>query len=228
MSFNPKPYIKYGKFRMDYHMYFNIINKIKPYMTEIADFFGIEYKKLRYYHIIRYVQEALNVKIIEYSFSSKLNNIIAGSLYEKDGEIIICLNSNLKKGRRIFTILHEIKHLFIDIPLGISSHFDDQLHLKFEDKSMIEIEADTIASYMFSTDTALKEAIFDSKLSYEELRLEFGYSKKALETRLRNFLVFTIHMTYQSAQELIENYIKGKNYLTFVIDEAIAKGYYVY
>ena len=228
MSFNPKPYIKYGKFRMDYHMYFNIINKIKPYMTEIADFFGIEYKKLRYYHIIKYVQEALNVKIIEYSFSSKLNNIIAGSLYEKDGEVIICLNSNLKKGRRIFTILHEIKHLFIDIPLGISSHFDDQLHLKFEDKSMIEIEADTIASYMFSTDIALKEAIFDSKLSYEELRLEFGYSKKALETRLRNFLVFTIHMTYQSAQELIENYIEGKNYLTFVIDEAIAKGYYVY
>lgn len=228
MSFNPKPYIKYGKFRMDYHMYFNIINKIKPYMTEIADFFGIEYKKLRYYHIIRYVQEALNVKIIEYSFSSKLNNIIAGSLYEKDGEIIICLNSNLSEGRRIFTILHEIKHLFIDIPRGISSHFDDQLHLKFEDKSMIEIEADTIASYMFSTDIALKEAIFDSKLSYEELRLEFGYSKKALETRLRNFLVFTIHMTYQSAQELIENYIKGKNYLTFVIDEAITKGYYVY
>lgn len=228
MSFNPKPYIKYGKFRMDYHMYFNIINKIKPYMTEIADFFGIEYKKLRYYHIIRYVQEALNVKIIEYSFSSKLNNIIAGSLYEKDGEIIICLNSNLSEGRRIFTILHEIKHLFIDIPRGISSHFDDQLHLKFEDKSMIEIEADTIASYMFSTDIALKEAIFDSKLSYEELRLEFGYSKKVLETRLRNFLVFTIHMTYQSAQELIENYIKGKNYLTFVIDEAITKGYYVY
>ena len=227
MSFNPKPYIKYGKFRMDYHMYFNIINKIKPYMIEIADFFGIEYKKLRYYHIIRYVQEALNVKIIEYSFSSKLNNIIAGSLYEKDGEIIICLNSNLKKGRRIFTILHEIKHLFIDIPLGISSHFDDQLHLKFEDKSMIEIEADTIASYMFSSDTALEEAIYKLDFTYEELMNEFGYSHEALKVRLRNFIVFSLHETYQSAEELITNYINGKkSNLLFAIDESIVKGYY--
>lgn len=227
MSFTITPYIKYGKFRMDYHMYFEIIDKIKPHMMEIADYFKIEYKNLRYYHIIRYVQEALNVKIINYSFFSKLNNIIAGSLYVKNDDIIICLNSSLNRGRRIFTILHEIKHLLIDIPLGISSQFDDHLNIKFEDKSMIEIEADTIASYMFSSDTALEEAIYKLDFTYEELMNEFGYSHEALKVRLRNFIVFSLHETYQSAEELITNYINGKkSNLLFAIDEAIVKGYY--
>lgn len=220
------PYIKYGQFKMDYKMYFETIAKIKPHMVEISEYFGIDYKDLRYHHYIEYAKSALEVEFVEYQFSSKLKGMLAGALYIKDDCIIIALNASLGKGRKNFTSLHEIKHLLIDVPLGISSQFNDHIGVSIENKPFIEIEADTISSYMMCSDATMIDAIY-SGMSYKEMLREFGYSDKALEVRLINFLVFGAHETYQYAVSAVRNFKLKKCDLVESVDNALLLGYLV-
>lgn len=139
------------------------------------------------------------------------------SCYEAN-RYVIHINQNANIGRVIFSILHELSHIF--------AHFEDssmQMYAAMssnianissgnypKDLQPIEDEANTLASLLFINDDKLTKALMSNK-SFNNLLKENNISGRAMLNRLKNFLIYNCNIHPGIAQSLSLDYRKGFN-----------------
>nr|DAK44802.1 MAG TPA: IrrE N-terminal-like domain [Caudoviricetes sp.] len=215
-----KKFMKYRGLYITRTQYFEMINSIKPFITQVMNNFYLNEKELRYYNYFDFCENVLGYSFVEVPISGKLKKLLAGSVLYENGMIAIGCNSSMVPGRKNFTKLHEITHAQVDIDVNncVSQNFTDVLTNRGYNSSdqFREIRADICSSYMLITDSALKEA-FRDKYSVENFMDDFGITLPALKLRLKNYLVFNINLHPRYAEKLIEGFIKKDNYSIGII-----------
>lgn len=128
---------------------------------------------------------------------------------------IIYINQHTNtKGRVIFTILHELSHIYCHLtytqhqPIYMSLMSKNASEKYPEELIPIEKEADTVASILYLTDERLKKALI-TRENFESIQRETHISKPALHNRLMNYLVYNLQYAESYALKLVMNYRQG-------------------
>ena len=108
------------------------------------------------------------------------------------------LNKNLMYERRNFTSMHEVVHLYKDIPYAEEGH-------TFSDMIPKEYRANVGASALMANDLALKYAL-NKFSSFEKVAKYFFMSKAALSNRLIEYLIFVKNCHPNYAHYLVNKY----------------------
>lgn len=110
---------------------------------------------------------------------------IDGSLSRlKDGRILIVINANRTDGRKIFTLAHELGHIFLN-------HWGKNLYnLALTDRDnpifkKAERHADIFAAEILMPAHMVKKAFYSKTQTVEELAELFQVSYQAMEIRLQ-------------------------------------------
>jgi Zn-dependent peptidase ImmA (M78 family) len=135
------------------------------------------------FNIFRAVASIGEITLVFYPFTSNLS----GMCIKDPNSTVIALNSSSSYGRQRFTLAHELYHYFYDKE-GLTLCIND-----FEsDKTDIEKEADTFASFLLMPPMALKQFIEKhngNKLFDEQLIVgienHFEMSRQATLVRLK-------------------------------------------
>ncbi|MEQ7244729.1 ImmA/IrrE family metallo-endopeptidase [Enterococcus avium] len=118
------------------------------------------------------------------------------------------LNKNLMYERRNFTSMHEVVHLYKDIPYAEEGHtFSDMISengYSSEDLPK-EYRANVGASALMANDLALKYAL-NKFFSFEKVAKYFFMSKAALSNRLIEYLIFVKNCHPNYAHYLVNKY----------------------
>lgn len=141
---------------------------------------------------------------------------------------VVYINNDVPKSRMIFTILHELVHIYFHIQnklydtIFISKYaFNDSSSYP---KAVIpfENEANTIASILFINDSILMDYIKDLK-SFKEIMELTNISQSALHNRLMNFLIYNLGLSEKYALGLVIDYKKNNMENTFMFKRLILK-----
>ena len=117
-------------------------------------------------------------------------------------------------GRVIFTILHELSHIYCHLTNTQNQSVYMSLMSKNasekypDDLIPMEKEADTVASILYLTDERIRRALVD-KESFISLQEETHISKPALHNRLMNYLIYNLQYAESYALKLVLNYRQG-------------------
>lgn len=215
-----------------YH-YIEIYFKILSFINEIAEYYDIQIKNVRHYHIKNYCIDVLQYDI---AYSTKKGSIAGLTLIsEQLVAIVINANKNVHKERQTFSLMHEIAHTILHIDENsetqqFASVRNSLNHYENNEKIEQEIEADICASILMINDDALIEQL-KKKKTFEELKQIFNTSHSATQTRLTNFLIYTASYPYQKARELLSSYMQGEISLETIfpdclIDDCYLDSYY--
>lgn len=132
---------------------------------------------------------------------------------------VVCVSQRTPvKGRVIFTILHELSHIYCHL----ENAKQDNIYLSLTaDKMMgnyppellsLEQEANTVASILYLTTEKLIKS-FQKRLSFEGLANENDISTPALHNRLMDFLMYEVRYSESYALKLVLDYRKGGDWL---------------
>lgn len=131
------------------------------------------------------------------------------------GRYVIYINQHTNtKGRVIFTILHELSHIYCHLNNNLNQSIFMSLMSKNasekypEELIPIEKEADTVASILYLTDERIKNALI-TRESFETIQRETHISKPALHNRLMNYLIYNLQYAESYALKLVMNYRQG-------------------
>ena len=131
------------------------------------------------------------------------------------GRYIIYINQHTNtKGRVIFTILHELSHIYCHLahtqhqPIYMSLMSKNAGEKYPEELIPIEKEADTVASILYLTDERLRKALI-TRETFESIQHETHISKPALHNRLMNYLIYNLQYAESYALKLVMNYRQG-------------------
>ncbi|EMF0102568.1 ImmA/IrrE family metallo-endopeptidase [Enterococcus hirae] len=131
-----------------------------------------------------------------------------GSTTKILNEVLITINRNLMCERRNFTEMHEVVHLYKDIPYANEGYtFSDMISENgyFSEDLPKEYRANVGASILMANDLALKHAVIKFN-SFEEVAKYFFMSKAALFNRLTEYLIFNKNCHPDYARCLINKY----------------------
>lgn len=141
----------------------------------------------------------------------------AGMTYpdiERNRFVVSISQRKATKGRIIFTILHELSHIFCHLEQRQS----DSIYLSLATDKMVgnyppellalEQEADTVASILYLSDERLSKA-FRSKMTFLDLQKETDISNPALHNRLMDFLTHTVGYSQSYSLKFVLDYRKG-------------------
>lgn len=135
---------------------------------------------------------------------------------DKDlGRYVVYINQHTNtKGRVIFTILHELSHIYCHL----ENQNDKAIYMSLMSKNAsekypdelvpIEKEADIVASILYITDERIKIALVNQK-TFQQLQDETYISKPALHNRLMNYLMNNLSYAESYALQLVLNYRQG-------------------
>ena len=207
---------------------------------EIIDDIGLPPNLITYKHIIKYFRNKYNIKFVlfdaeytEFGVKPEINkefgkllstNIIEGvseEFVQKCSGMIIPSNNrfvvmiNQSSGyleRVIFTVLHELSHIYCHLRQNEAKYFMSLNNEVFsgdypEEIQPFEDEANIIASILYLPDESIIELI-TSGCSYEEIQKEVKISNTALFNRLRNFLIYNGINKYM-ASSIISKFRNG-------------------
>ncbi|MGT2928445.1 ImmA/IrrE family metallo-endopeptidase, partial [Streptococcus danieliae] len=127
------------------------------------------------------------------------------------GRFIVYINQDVVKSRVMFTILHELTHIYCHL---MDSNYEAVLVSKttssYSDTYPPEVvpledEANTIASILFLNDQQLLKSI-KNKLTFEQLKEVSQMSTPALHNRLMNFLMYNCHCQEYYALRIVRLY----------------------
>lgn len=131
------------------------------------------------------------------------------------GRYIIYINQHTNtKGRVIFTMLHELSHIYCHLkdnqsPSVYMSLMSKNASEKYPEELIpIEKEADTVASILYLTDERLRKALI-TRENFESIQRETHISKPALHNRLMNYLIYNLQCAENYALKLVMNYRQG-------------------
>lgn len=133
----------------------------------------------------------------------KLANRLPGFTYPSNGRIVIMVNQTLPRSRVIYTILHELCHLYFHNIEENKKIFASKFYGNYSNNVLpYEDEANVIASILFCPTTKL-ESLFYNKYSFNKIALVTNMSKKALHNRLINYLYYILKLPRPQALELV-------------------------
>lgn len=182
--------------------------KIKITPLDIIDFFETNYNIL-----FTFFEEAPSHNINKFeglvknsSFECvniKLANRLPGFTYPSNGRIVIMVNQTLPRSRVIYTILHELCHLYFHNIEENKKIFASKFYGNYSNRVLTyEDEANVIASILFCPTTKL-ESLFYNNYSFNKIALVTNMSNKALHNRLINYLYYILRIPRPQALELV-------------------------
>ena len=132
---------------------------------------------------------------------------------------IVYINQKPILGRVMFSILHELSHIFAHFEGGKNQRMYASMMSNVSDISTgnypkelqpIEDEANTLASLFLLNDERLRSSILNGK-DFNDLIKENYMSGAAIINRLKNFLVYNYCIPIQDAVQIVLNYRNGYN-----------------
>lgn len=158
------------------------------------------------------------VKKQSFSYQSKyLCDNCSGMTYpdiEKHRYVVSIGQRKATKGRIIFTILHELSHIFCHLEKAKANG----IYLSLATSKMIgnyppellvlEQEADTVASILYLSDEKIKKAL-SQRRTFEEIRQANSISTSALHNRLMDFLMYHVGYSESYSLKFVLDYRKG-------------------
>lgn len=176
-----------------------------------ADFYGIEVKDVKNFHIKEFVEEDKLAIYAEHYFKPPLDKLMLGSTQKVEGIIVLAVNALSMVERKFFSEMHETIHAYCDpIKENDGRAFSDLLLEEgyLPEDEFIEKRANFGAGILMANDEAL---IFGINKFRNFLRTAnfFFMSKGAFKNRLRAFLVFERDCTPQYAYKLVHKYENG-------------------
>lgn len=173
----------------------------------------IEYFEINYNILFTFFEEAPSHNINKFeglvrnsSFECvniKLANRLPGFTYPSNGRIVIMVNQTLPRSRVIYTILHELCHLYFHNIEENKKIFASKFYGNYSNSVLpYEDEANVIASILFCPTTKL-ESLFYNSYSFNKIALVTNMSNKALHNRLINYLYYILRLPRPQALELV-------------------------
>lgn len=158
------------------------------------------------------------VKRKSFTYQSKyICENCAGMTYpdtERNRYVVSISQRKATKGRIIFTILHELSHIFCHLAhsqnssIYLSLATDKMIGNYPPDLLALEQEADTVASLLYLPDEKLGKAIQFGK-SFADLQTETDISTPALHNRLMDYLTHTVGYSNSYSLKFVMDYRKG-------------------
>lgn len=182
--------------------------KIKITPLDIIEYFEINYNILFTFfeetpsHNINKFEGLVRNSSFE-CVNIKLANRLPGFTYPSNGRIVIMVNQTLSRSRVIYTILHELCHLYFHNIEENKKIFASKFYGNYSDNVLpYEDEANVIASILFCPTTKL-ESLFYNNYSFNKIVLVTNMSHKALHNRLMNYLFYILRLPRPQALELV-------------------------
>lgn len=189
-------------------LYFEAVDFANKLAYEVSLYYSKNIETITCFDIENYIVEKNFAEIIYYDFKKQLKDKMLGSTTKILNEILITINKNLMYERRNFTAMHEIIHLYKDIPYAGEGHtFSDMISENgyFSEDLPKEYRANVGASVLMANDLALKYAL-NKFSSFEEVAKYFFMSKSALSNRLTEYLIFVKNCNPTHARYLVNKY----------------------
>lgn len=208
----------------------------------VADYYNVNIPQINYKHIISYIKQNFDVFFVFYDkqpfesigillrttkikFPGLLPNAtfkfldsvivdnVAGTTIKIKDKYVLFINQNAPKSRVIFSILHEIVHLYFHSHIEKVRNAFASLNTKtlfYEDDTIeYEDEANVIASILFLPDERLYDLIKIQKLNFEEICLKENISKTALHNRIKNYLIYNCNCVHYYATSIVLQFRNG-------------------
>lgn len=189
-------------------LYFEAVDFANKLAYEVSLYYSKNIEKIKCFDIEGYIIEKDIAEIIYYDFKKQLRDKMLGSTTKILNEVLITINRNLMCERRNFTEMHEVVHLYKDIPYANEGYtFSDMISENgyFSEDLPKEYRANVGASVLMANDLALKHAVIKFN-SFEEVAKYFFMSKAALFNRLTEYLIFNKNCHPDYARCLINKY----------------------
>lgn len=137
---------------------------------------------------------------------------------------IVYINQDVVKSRVMFTILHELVHIYFHLMSSVydkvlvsktSSNYSDSYP---EEIAPLEDEANIIASILFLNDQKLLNYI-NIGTTFEQLIEASQMSKSALHNRLMNFLIYNCHCEEYYALSIVQAYKNDYDWASITLQQ---------
>lgn len=171
---------------------------------------------------LRYIKFKHLVHKTEFiTLHESLVNQMSGVTIPEDKRFVIMLNQTMPLSRIIFTILHELCHLHFHELEKNRRIFASKFSGKYP-KELIpfEDEANITASLLFCPTTKL-ETLLTRNYSFNKIKSITNMSRKALHSRLLNYLVHIIGLSHKKALSLVINFKEDSSLSSTTIKKLI-------
>lgn len=185
--------------------------KLKITPSDIIIYFEAHYNILFNFfdsnHSNRYVKFSYLAQNYRFNpLDKKLVERMPGATIPEGERFVIMINQTMPLSRIIFTILHELCHLHFHnleengriFASKFSGNYPQEL-IPFED------EANVMASLLFCPTIKL-EVFLTKNLSFNKIKSMTNMSRKALHSRLLNYLLHIIKLNHNEALNLVINF----------------------
>ena len=167
--------------------YYRIQDAVSELTAKVAIYAGKSTSEVRWFDYVAYTKEVLGYVYVYHDFGNVVGKRFYGSAQILDGETVLIINTHASQnsGRIHFTTLHEIAHAYYHL----QTHPYDTYSTNGSDNdtSLIEQEADLMASFMLISDEAIFE-VMKGGMTFKQMCNEFECSYASLYVRLKNFL----------------------------------------
>ena len=197
---------------------------------EVLNDIGLPPNLITYKHVIDYFRKKYNIKFVlfdieypEFGIKPELNksfgrllhteevqgvnmefiNKCSGMIIPKDDRYVIMINQSPGYLERvIFTVLHELSHIYCHLqgnyPRMFMSFNNEGAEKEYPlEMQPFEDEANVVASIMYLPDEVIVDLILTG-YTYQGMQKEVKISNTALFNRLRNFLIYNNINSYDS------------------------------
>jgi Zn-dependent peptidase ImmA (M78 family) len=193
-----------GAYKEAKHQCSIISDKVSSYACQ-------EPYNLRCYDYFHYAKNILDIDIYGYEFPKETAEIFGGSiLVDPSGSAVIGYNSVSVPGRQHHSVLHELYHYFVDVPKrGPGERFNELLAQEnyTYDEQLMEAQANFGAAFMHMPEVAMLAMIIEHKDLKQGFSRQFASSYGANFTRVRDYLVYSLHYYTGAANRLTNGYI---------------------
>lgn len=155
----------------------------------------------------RYIKFSYLSKNLDFiTLHEKLVCRMSGVTIPEEERVVILLNQTMPLSRIIFTILHELCHLHFHELEENRRIFASKFSGKYPDELIpFENEANVMASLLFCPTIKL-EVFLTKNLSFNKIKSMTNMSRKALHSRLLNYLLHIIKLNHNEALNLVINF----------------------
>ena len=163
-----------------------------------------------------------SLSLVDFSFCNVCSGMTIPD-FERN-RFIVYINQDVVKSRVMFTILHELTHIYFHLMSSVydkvlvsktSSNYSDSYPTEI---APLEDEANTIASILFLNDYKLLEYI-NSGLTFKQLIDLSQMSKPALHNRLMNFLMYNCSCQEYYALSIVQGYKNDEDWAILTLQQ---------
>ncbi|HEM5553923.1 TPA: ImmA/IrrE family metallo-endopeptidase [Streptococcus suis] len=222
-------------------------------LLDIAEYFEIYVSQINFHHVIDFFETNFKIMFVYFEsdlmykwFPSKKPEIkynltrqnelklvdntfcsVCSGMTIPDaetGKYVVYINQDVNKSRVMFTILHELTHIYCHLMDSVyekvlvsktTSTYSDSYPPEI---APLEDEANAIASILFLNDDRLLKYI-KSGIAFEELKEKTQMSQTALHNRLMNFLMYNCNCQEYYALSIVMGYRNDEDWAIITLQQ---------